>query len=125
MTISEVSKKYNISQTTLRYYEKINILTDIERDKNGIRNYKESDCKKLETVIAMRELNITLEQMKEYIDLCRMGESAKEVRKDMLIKYSKSLVCKINSIQHSLENLNNKIENFDDFDKNSVIYAVS
>lgn len=125
MTISEVSKKYNISQTTLRYYEKINILTDIERDKNGIRNYKESDCKKLETVIAMRELNITLEQMKEYIDLCRMGESAKEVRKDLLIKYSKSLVCKMNSIQHSLENLNNKIENFDDFDKNSVIYAVS
>ncbi len=125
MTISEVSKKYDISQTTLRYYEKIGILTDIERDKNGIRNYKESDCKKLETVIAMRELNIPLEQMKEYIDLCRMGESAKEVRKDMLIKYSKSLVCKINSIQHSLENLNNKIENFDDFDKNSVIYAVS
>lgn len=125
MTISEVSKKYNISQTTLRYYEKIGILTDIERDKNGIRNYKESDCKKLETVIAMRELNIPLEQMKEYIDLCRMGESAKEVRKDMLIKYSKSLVCKINSIQHSLENLNNKIENFDDFDKNSVICAVS
>ena len=125
MTISEVSKKYDISQTTLRYYEKIGILTDIERDKNGIRNYKESDCKKLETVIAMRELNITLEQMKEYIDLCRMGESAKEVRKNMLIKYSKSLVCKMNSIQHSLENLNNKIENFDDFDKNSVIYAVS
>ena len=125
MTISEVSKKYDISQTILRYYEKIGILTDIERDKNGIRNYKESDCKKLETVIAMRELNIPLEQMKEYIDLCRMGESAKEVRKDMLIKYSKSLVCKINSIQHSLENLNNKIENFDDFDKNSVIYAVS
>lgn len=125
MTISEVSKKYDISQTTLRYYEKIGILTDIERDKNGIRNYKESDCKKLETVIAMRELNIPLEQMKEYIDLCRMGESAKEVRKDMLIKYSKSLVCKMNSIQHSLENLNNKIENFDDFDKNSVIYAVS
>lgn len=125
MTISEVSKKYDISQTTLRYYEKIGILTDIERDKNGIRNYKESDCKKLETVIAMRELNIPLEQMKEYIDLCRMGESAKEVRKNMLIKYSKSLVCKMNSIQHSLENLNNKIENFDDFDKNSVIYAVS
>ena len=125
MTISEVRKKYDISQTTLRYYEKIGILTDIERDKNGIRNYKESDCKKLETVIAMRELNIPLEQMKEYIDLCRMGESAKEVRKNMLIKYSKSLVCKINSIQHSLENLNNKIENFDVFDKNSVIYAVS
>ena len=125
MTISEVSKKYDISQTTLRYYEKIGILTDIERDKNGIRNYKESDCKKLETVIAMRELNIPLEQMKEYIDLCRMGESAKEVRKNMLIKYSKSLVCKINSIQHSLENLNNKIENFDDFDKNSLICAVS
>ena len=125
MTISEVSKKYDISQTTLRNYEKIQILSDIERDKNGIRNYKESDCKKLETVIAMRELNIPLNQMKEYIELCRMGEAAKEVRKNLLIKYSKNLASKLDGIQFLLESLNSKIENFDDFDKNSVVYAVS
>lgn len=125
MTISEVSKKYDISQTTLRNYEKIQILSDIERDKNGIRNYKESDCKKLETVIAMRELNIPLDQMKEYIELCRMGEAAKEVRKKLLIKYSKNLASKLDGIQFLLESLNSKIENFDDFDKNSVVYAVS
>lgn len=125
MTISEVSKKYDISQTTLRNYEKIQILSDIERDKNGIRNYKESDCKKLETVIAMRELNIPLNQMKEYIELCRMREAAKEVRKNLLIKYSKNLASKLDGIQFLLESLNSKIENFDDFDKNSVVYAVS
>ena len=125
MTISEVSKKYDISQTTLRNYEKIQILSDIERDKNGIRNYKESDCKKLETVIAMRELNIPLNQMKEYIELCRMGEAAKEVHKNLLIKYSKNLASKLDGIQFLLESLNSKIENFDDFDKNSVVYAVS
>lgn len=125
MTISQISKKYNISQTTLRYYEKIKILTNIERDKNGIRNYKDSDCKKLEMVIAMRELNIPLELVKEYIELCRMGESAKEIRRNVLIKYSKNLADKLDAIQHSLECLNDKIENFDDFDKNSVIYAVS
>ena len=38
MTISEVSKKYDLSQDTLRYYEKIGLLSNVPRNKSGIRN---------------------------------------------------------------------------------------
>lgn len=37
MTIKEVSKKYGISQDTLRYYEKVGIIRPVTR-KNGILN---------------------------------------------------------------------------------------
>lgn len=41
MTIAQVSKKYNITQDTLRYYEKIGLLPPIPRSKNGIRDFDE------------------------------------------------------------------------------------
>lgn len=37
MTISEVSKKYDISTDTLRYYERIGLLPPVPRTKSGAR----------------------------------------------------------------------------------------
>ena len=39
MTISEVSKKYDISTDTLRYYERIGLLPTVPRTKSGLRDY--------------------------------------------------------------------------------------
>ena len=45
MTIAEVSKQYNISADTLRYYERIGLIPPVNRNKNGIRDYTDEDCK--------------------------------------------------------------------------------
>jgi DNA-binding transcriptional MerR regulator len=39
MTIAEVSKKFGLSQDTLRYYERIGLVPSISRSKCGIRGY--------------------------------------------------------------------------------------
>ena len=43
MTIKEVSSMLNISQDTLRYYEKIGIIPSVPRTKGGLRNYGEEE----------------------------------------------------------------------------------
>ena len=43
MTIKEVSEKYDISQDTLRYYERVGLIPPVSRTAGGIRNYNESD----------------------------------------------------------------------------------
>jgi hypothetical protein len=43
MTIKEVSQKYNISQDTLRYYERVGLIPTVARTSGGIRNYTEND----------------------------------------------------------------------------------
>lgn len=37
MTIAEVSKKMELSTDTLRYYERIGIIPEVERSESGIR----------------------------------------------------------------------------------------
>ena len=38
MTIAEVGKKYNLTPDILRYYERIGLISNVPRQKNGIRN---------------------------------------------------------------------------------------
>ena len=38
-TIKEVAEKLNISQYTLRYYDKEGLIPYLKREKNGIRRY--------------------------------------------------------------------------------------
>ena len=48
MTIAEVSKKYDLTTDTIRYYEKEGLLPRIPRNKNGIRNFDENSCSWIE-----------------------------------------------------------------------------
>jgi len=50
MTISEVSEKFGIPQDTLCYYERIGLLPRVKRNKSGIRDYTEQDCKWVEFI---------------------------------------------------------------------------
>ena len=54
MTIKEVSEKYNISQDTLRYYERVGMIPPVTRTAGGIRDYQESDLGWVELAICMR-----------------------------------------------------------------------
>ena len=39
MTIAEVSKQYDISADTLRYYERVGLIPSVTRNKSGFRDY--------------------------------------------------------------------------------------
>ena len=44
MTIAEVSRQYDISADTLRYYERIGLIPPVPRNKGGIRDYDQESC---------------------------------------------------------------------------------
>ena len=68
MTIAEVSQKYDLTPDTLRYYERIGLLANIPRNKNGIRNYDEKSCKRIEFVKCMRNAGVEIEILIKYIN---------------------------------------------------------
>ena len=74
MTIKEVSEKYDISQDTLRYYERIGMIPPVTRTSSGIRNYQESDLGWVEHVICMRSAGLPVESIIEYVKLCQEGD---------------------------------------------------
>ncbi|MEN8076342.1 MerR family transcriptional regulator [Clostridioides difficile] len=114
MTIKEVSSKYEISQDTLRYYERIGLIPHVNRNKSGIRNYNEEDCKWIEFAKCMRSAGLPIEVLIEYVELFQQGEETAEARKDLLIEQRNQLILRIEEMNKTLERLNFKIQRYDD-----------
>lgn len=113
MTITEVSKKYDLSQDTLRYYERIGLIPGVRRNKNGIRDYSEEDCKWVQFAKCMRSAGLPIEALIEYLALFQQGDETIEARKELLIEQRKLLMGKMRDIQETLDRLDGKIERYE------------
>ena len=112
MTIKEISKQFELSQDTLRYYERIGIIPYVNRN-SGIRNYAEEDCKWIEFAKCMRSAGLPVEALIEYVSLFQQGDSTVEARKQLLIEQRDLLVLKMDELKKSIERLNGKIERYE------------
>ena len=113
MKISEVSKKYDISTDTLRYYEKMGLLPNVKKNSSGIRDYSESDLGWVEFIKCMRSAGLSIEVLARYIELFYIGDSTREERKNILIEERKKLIEKRDAIQTTIDRLEYKIDSYD------------
>lgn len=113
MTIAEVSKKFAISQDTLRYYERIGLIPAIQRNASGFRDYDETDCRRIEFVLCMRNSGLPIEVLIEYMRLYMQGDATISARKDILIQQRDELASRVAEMQKTLDRLTMKIANYE------------
>lgn len=68
MRIEEVSKKFDIPKSQIRYYEKIGLLY-VPRDLNDYRNFDERSIIDLKMIIDLKSLDIDLSDIKYILEL--------------------------------------------------------
>jgi DNA-binding transcriptional MerR regulator len=113
MTISEVSKKYDLSQDTLRYYERIGLLPGVARNKSGLRDYSEDDCMWVEFIKCMRSAGLPIEVLIEYVNLYYQGPSTTMARRELLIEQRGVLSARMEELKKTIERLDYKIAYYD------------
>lgn len=113
MTISEVSKRCNISPETLRYYEKAGLITGVNRTTGGIRDYTEQDCAQIEFVKCMRRAGLSIDVLKKYFELFKRGKRTLKARRDLLANERKILQERLVELQSTLQRLDYKITVYD------------
>ena len=74
-TISEISREFNISTRTLRYYEQIGLIQSVKKEDYAYRTYDESNIKKLRQILILRKLRISL----KHIDLILRSEHSEKI----------------------------------------------
>lgn len=66
--IREISGRYNVSARTLRYYEDMGLIASIRSDDYAYRLYDEAAIKRLEQILILRRLNISIKDIKRIFD---------------------------------------------------------
>ena len=113
MNIKKFSEITSISAHTLRYYEKIGILQEVNRNASGHRNYTERDIVWAEFINRLKETGMPLAQIKEYAALRKQGESTAKARMSLLEQHALVLKQKITEEQQHLKKINEKIQHYE------------
>lgn len=114
MNIAEVSKCFDLTADTLRYYERIGLIPPVGRTGGGIRNYSEDDMNWVKFIKCMRGAGISIEVLVEYVAMFQEGVSTIQARKELLVEQRRVLAEKIVEMQETLKRLDNKIDGYEE-----------
>ena len=109
LTIQQVSDLTGMSVHTLRYYERIQLLTAIERAANGHRRYHKRDMERLMFLNYMRLTGMPLTQLRQYSRLHDRGDEGIPDRIAMLQGHRAKVAGQIEELTDMLKVIDYKL----------------
>lgn len=85
-TVKEVAELLGLTEHTVRFYTDKGLIPGVKRDKNNIRLFDEEPINWLIGVKHLRESGMSLESIKEYVELCLEGDSTIDVRYQIILR---------------------------------------
>ena len=107
-TMMQVCRKLDMTYQTLKYYCNEGLVPNVKRDKNNRRIFDEHDVNWIKDLSCLKKCDFSIQEMKEYLELCLQGPSTIEIRKEMLSKKRKSLEDTIQQLEESIDYLSGK-----------------
>ena len=103
-SIREVSAKFNLPASTLRYYEEVGILTDIPRNSSGKRIYLEKHINRLKTICCFKNTGMSIAQLQEFFQYEQQEPSHIDDILKLLTNQKNHILAKKISLLSSYEN---------------------
>lgn len=113
-TMMQVCRKLDMTYQTLKYYCNEGLVPNVKRDKNNRRIFDEHDVNLIKDLSCLKKCDFSIQEMKEYLELCLQGPSTIEIRKEMLSKKRKSLEDTIQQLEESIDYIDWKQNFYDD-----------
>lgn len=108
-TISEVVALTGLTAHTLRWYERIGLMSHIDRSHTGQRRYNNRDLGWLDLVGKLRLTGMPVADMVRYAELVRAGEDTYGERHALLEATRRDVLGRIAELQDTLAVLDHKI----------------
>lgn len=110
MNISKFSELTALTVHTLRYYEKLGLLTNIARDRSGHRSYTQADVEWVKFINRLKATGMPLARILEYAHLRAEGNITFAQRRQLLEKHRDALKTRIECELDHLRALDAKID---------------
>lgn len=108
-TIRELSVRYNIPTSTLRYYEDLGLLTNVTHNEKNQRIYDESHIATLNAIQCFKQTGLPLSKIKDFFEYSsNLSENIDDVL-NMMIEHETNIKNKIEQLQDGLEHIQQKI----------------
>jgi len=109
MKIGELAQRSGLTAHTLRYYEKIGLLSYAHRDAGGQRRYDDSVLVWLAFIGRLKASGMPLQTMLEYAALREAGPQTESLRLQLLTEHRLQVQHRLLQLQECLQMLDRKI----------------
>jgi DNA-binding transcriptional MerR regulator len=111
-SIQQVASMTGLSTHTLRYYEKIGLIKNVQRAQTGYRQYTDVDLAWIQFLIRLRVTGMPMLKMKQFSDLRQQGDSTITARKELLEEHYNDVLDKIEELELNSHKIEEKIAHY-------------
>lgn len=108
-TISEVAERAGITAYTLRYYDKEGLLPFVDRNRAGVRLFKDSDYEWLAVITCLKKTGMPIKKIREFIDWCMEGDETLHERLQVFVEHKKRVQEQVQQLTRFMEKIDYKI----------------
>ena len=113
-TMMQVCKETDMTYQALKFYCNEGLVPHVKRDKNNRRIFDERDVAWIKSLTCLKKCGMSIQEMKEYLALCLLGEATIPQRKEMLAQKQEALRETVRELQDSIAYIDWKQNYYDE-----------
>ncbi len=122
-TMKQVCEEANMTYQTLKFYCNEGLVPNVKRDDNNHRIFDERNLKWIKDLVCLKKCGMSIQEMKDYLNLCLQGESTIPQRKEMLAKKREALLVSIEELKNCVDYVDWKQEFYDSVLSGKIPYV--
>lgn len=121
-TMKDVCRETGMAYETLKFYCNEGLIPNVKRNQNNYRVFDDRDIAWIKSLSCLKNCGMSIQEMREYIDLCLKGAASIPERKVTLAQKREELLIKMAEVQECIDYIDNKQLFYDDVLAGKVEY---
>lgn len=114
-TIKQFAEMFHTTEHTIRYYTDINLLP-CQRDRGNRRVFNEESINWMQGITCLKGCGASIEDIKEYCDLCRLPESEENLRAryQIILRSREQAYKRVEEAKATAKYMDEKVKHYED-----------
>lgn len=121
-TMKQACEKTGLAYETLKFYCNQGLVPNVKRDKNNRRIFNDKDIAWIRSLHCLKNCGMSISEMREYVNLCLVGESSISERKVILEAKKNDLLQQMKVLQECIDYIDWKQNFYDDVLSGKIKY---
>ncbi|MDD7740460.1 MAG: MerR family transcriptional regulator [Fusicatenibacter sp.] len=113
-SMKEVCRQTGMTYENLKFYCNQGLIPNVKRNASNYRVFDDRDVAWIKSLKCLKNCGMSIQEMKDYIDLCMQGQSSIPERKILLDRKREELLVKMGELQASIDYIDHKQSFYDD-----------
>lgn len=113
-TMLQACRETDMTYEALKFYCNQGLVPNVKRDRNNRRIFDDRDIAWIKSLTCLKNCGMSIQEMKEYLDLCLQGKATIPLRREILARKRQELLARIAQLEDSVRYVDEKQRFYDD-----------